>query len=512
MDRWDSSPARRLADALNHEFEGSDGFDGVDGVDEVDEQDDYGGQRRHGAHSEPFDDGLADVHRPDLEQAGVHAVALTWVDVAGITRVKTVPLSRFHRAAERGVGMSPVFDVYLVDDSVTTSRHIGGPDGDLRLRPDPDRLTVLAGQPGWAWAPVDRYHQDGRPYEACQRLFARRMVRRAAEQGIELRMGYETEWVVSRDGAPACTGPAYGMARVVELSAYLDDLHTSLRTQGLDVLQLHPEYSQGQFEVSLAPTDPVGAADEAVLVRETIRAVSLRHGLTASFGPAIDADSVGNGRHLHLSLWRDGRNLCGDGGGPFGMTSQCEAFLSGVLYALPGLLALGAPSPASYLRLQPSRWAGAYRCWGLENREAALRFIAGQPGELGEPSTTREPGGPSTTGEPKIPGAANAEIKCFDPAANPYLVVGAVIAAGLAGLDAQLALPAPVSGDPVRQDKDRLPTSLTEAVAAFSSSTVLREALGDALSDAVIAVRTAEVKLFDGVPAQALAEATRNRY
>ncbi len=426
-----------------------------------------------------------------FEESGVRSVALTWVDVAGITRVKTVPLSRLRRAASQGVGMSPVFDVYLVDDSATTSRHIGGPDGDLRLKPDLDRLTALAAQPGWAWAPVDRHHQDGRPYEACQRLFAQRMVRRAADQGIVVRMGYETEWVVTRDGAPACTGPAYGMARVVELSGYLDDLLTTLHAQGLHVLQLHPEYSQGQFEVSLAPTDPVGAADEAVLVRETIRAVSLKHGLTASFGPAVDADSVGNGRHLHLSLWRDGRNLCGAGGGPFGMTSQCEAFLSGVLYALPALLALGAPSPASYLRLRPSRWAGAYRCWGLENREAALRFIAGAPDD---------------------PGSANAEVKCFDPAANPYLVVGGVIAAGLAGLDAQLALPAPVSGDPVRQDRDRLPATLTEAVEAFSSSTVLREALGDALFEAVIAVRTAEVKLFDGAAPQEIAEATRDRY
>ncbi|MBC9715693.1 glutamine synthetase [Streptomyces sp. TRM66268-LWL] len=455
----------------------------------MDDRGDYGGAGRHGAFSEPFGDETAPG--PDLERAGVHAVALTWVDVAGITRVKTVPLARLREVAERGVGMSPVFDVYLVDDSVTTSRHIGGPDGDLRLKPDLDRLTVLAGQPGWAWAPVDRHHQDGRPYEACQRLFVRRMARRAAEQGIELRMGYETEWVVSRGDTYACTGPAYGMARVVELSGYLDDVHTALRAQGLDVLQLHPEYSQGQFEVSLAPADPVGAADEAVLVRETIRAASLKHGLTASFGPAVDADSVGNGRHLHLSLWRDGRNLCGGGDGPFGMTPQCEAFLSGVLYALPALLAIGAPSPASYLRLRPSRWAGAYRCWGPENREAALRFIAGGPDD---------------------PQSANAEVKCFDPAANPYLVAGGVIAAGLAGLDARLALPAPVSGDPVRQDKDRLPTSLTEAVKAFSSSAVLREALGEALFDAVIAVRTAEVELFDGMPPQQLAEATRDRY
>ncbi|MFI6940042.1 glutamine synthetase family protein [Streptomyces sp. NPDC050418] len=455
----------------------------------MDEPGGYGGG--FGLDDFASDSDLADV--PDdhwliegLEASGLHSVALTWVDVAGHTRVKTVPLARLQEAAEHGVGMSPVFDVYLVDDSVTTSRHIGGPDGDLRLRPDLDRLTALAGQPGWAWAPVDRFHQDGRPYEACQRRFARSMVRRAAEQGLELRMGFETEWVVRRGDEPACTGPAYGMARVVELSAYLGELLTALRDQGLEVLQLHPEYSPGQFELSFAPTDPVGAADQAVLVRETIRALSLAHGLTPSFGPAVAPGAVGNGRHLHLSLWSGGRNLCADGEGPFGMTDVCEPFLSGILRELPALLALGAPSPASYLRLTPSRWAGAFQCWGLENREAALRFIAGQ--------------------------GANAEIKCFDPAANPYLVVGAVIAAGLAGLESRLALPVPVAGDPVRQSERRLPRSLTEAVEHFAASRVLGEALGEALTEAVIAVRTAEVELFAGATPQELAEATRDRY
>src|SRR5689334_4906303 len=96
-----------------------------------------------------------------LESEDVEVVALTWVDNAGITRVKTVPLARLEAAAAWGVGMSPVFDVFRVDDGITTSEFIGGPDGDLRLIPDLSRLTRLAGQPGWAWAPADRYTQEG---------------------------------------------------------------------------------------------------------------------------------------------------------------------------------------------------------------------------------------------------------------------------------------------------------------------------------------------------------------
>ncbi|MGR3935137.1 glutamine synthetase [Streptomyces sp. BRA346] len=449
-----------------------------------------------------------------LTAQGIHGIALTWVDNAGLTRVKSVPTGRLAHSTRRGVGMSPVFDVYLVDDSMTTSPHIGGPDGDLRLFPDLDRLTPLAAQPGWAWAPADRYAQSGLEHPACQRLFARRMAERAHGRGIALRMGFETEWVVTTDGtgdtgdtggsgAPrsardtpgphyAGTGPAYGMARLVDLSGYLADVLDTLHTQGVEVLQLHPEYAAGQFEVSVAPADPVGAADLAVLVRETIRGVSARHGLTPLFGPVAEAGTVGNGGHLHLSLWQGERNLCRDGDGPHGMTATSEAFLAGVLRALPALLAIGAPSPASYLRLEPSRWAGAYQCWGLENREAALRFITGAPDDLG---------------------GANAEVKCFDPAANPYLVTGTVIAAGLAGLDAGLTLPPPVSGDPAGTGRERrLPTSLPTALEHFEDSAVLREALGDPLFEAIAAVRRAEAALFEKATPQEIAAATRGRY
>ncbi|MFJ2720754.1 glutamine synthetase family protein [Streptomyces sp. NPDC087437] len=433
-----------------------------------------------------------------LTAQGVSGVVLTMVDTAGITRIKTVPVSALPDAVRWGVAMPPVFDLFLADDSVTGGGLTGAPEGDLRLLPDLGRLTPLAAQPGWAWAPADRHDQRGTPYPGCQRLFARRMTERAAERGLALRMGFETEWVVDRDADPSrsrpAAGPAYGMARFVELSDYLRDVLDALVAQGVAVQQLHPEYAPGQFEVSVAPSDPVGAADLAVLVRETVRAVSARHGLTASFAPVVEAGAVGNGRHLHLSLWQDGRNLCrdGDGDGRHGMTAVCEAFLAGVLRELPALLALGAPSAASYLRLEPSRWAGAFQCWGPENREAAIRFVAGAP---------------------DADWAANAEIKSFDAAANPYLAVGAVIAAGLAGIDAAATLPPPVVGDPAEVGgHKRLPTSLTEALAHFERSAVLREALGEPLFGAVVAVRRAEAARFEGATPQSIVAATRLRY
>jgi glutamine synthetase len=429
----------------------------------------------------------------------VHAVALTWVDNAGITRVKAVPVARLPDAAAFGVGMSPVFDVFGIDDSITTSRHIGGPVGDLRLHPDLDRLTVLAAQPGWAWAPVDRWTQDAAPYPACQRMFAHRAADRAAAAGLALHMAFEVEWFVGADSPrpqPACTGPAYGMTRVVELSDYSADLLAALEAQGVAVEQFHPEYAAGQLELSVAATDPVAAADLNVLVRQTIRAVATRHGLRVSFAPVVTAGQVGNGAHLHFSVRDAHGNLFAGGEGPYGMTARGESVLAGVLERLPALCAIGAPGVASYLRLVPQRWAGAFQCWGRENREAALRFVTGVRG----------------TGDR----AANAEIKCCDGAANPYLVVGAVCAIAVDAADAALRLPAEVGVDPAALDQGdqppRLPAALPEAIGWLEADSGLRAAMGEELFEAFLAVRHAEVDLFAGTDPEEIAAATRWRY
>ncbi|MGH3240977.1 MAG: hypothetical protein ACRDNL_11405, partial [Spirillospora sp.] len=173
---------------------------------------------------------------------------------------------------------------------------------------------------------------------------------------------------------------------------------------------------------------------------------------------------------------------------------------AGILRRLPALLAVGAPSVASYLRLVPSSWAGAFACWGLENREAALRFVTGAEGEQS--------------------GAANLEVKCLDGAANPYLVLAALLAAGRDGVGAELRLPEPVGGDPAAlSEQERaargiepLPTSLAESLAAFEGDAVLRDALGEALTDTVSAVRRGEIALLDGASPEEIAAATRWRH
>lgn len=170
-----------------------------------------------------------------LTNAGVVGVALSYIDNSGIARCKAIPVERLAHAATDGVGMSPVFDVFIFDDAITASPNSTGPVGDLRLFPDLKQLTVLAAQPGWAWAPVDRRTQAGAAHPGCQRSFARRMEQGAAERGITIEMGFEPEWVLDRGTRdtflPATDGPAHGMDRLIDVSNYCSELLTAADRQ-----------------------------------------------------------------------------------------------------------------------------------------------------------------------------------------------------------------------------------------------------------------------------------------
>lgn len=437
---------------------------------------------------------------PELSDRGVVAVATSFVDNAGISRVKSVPLDRLPSLAAWGVGFSTVFDYFRFDDWVAAPADVAAGVGDQRILPDLDRLVVLAAQPGWAWAPGERYAQTGEPYALDSRLLLQRLTDELGARRISVLSAIEIEWVVSTDAqdyVPGAEGPAYGLTRLTNTSDYCRDVLSALAAEGVAVEQFHPEYAAGQLELSVAPESPVHAADTSVLVRQTIRGVGVRHGLRTSFSPKVDAAGVGNGGHVHLSLGRDERNLMSGGTGRFGLTEEATGFAGGILERLPALLAIGAPSVASYLRLVPQHWAGAYACWGLENREAALRMVTGSRGSEDW--------------------AANLEVKCFDLHANPYLVFAGLLAAGIAGLDAGTPLPEPVDVDPASLAESvlaergiaRLPGSLREATDAFAADEVLGAAFGPRLMEAVRAVRESELELFDGASPEEVAAASR---
>lgn len=422
----------------------------------------------------------------DLAAAGVSGVTIAWADNNGIPRSRTVPVDALPEVAERGVGVTTLFAVFDTHDAITYAHPgLSTPSGDLRLMPLLDRLTRLAGQPALAWAPGRQVADDGSAWPYDQRSVLEQQVQRAADAGLEVRAGYEMEFVVGSADAPpdelrpAHPGPAYSPHALLAVDEFVGALLADLAANGLPIGQLHAEYGTAQVEVSLGPSDPVTAADRQLLARQTVHAAARAHGLRASLAPLVSVAGVGNGWHLHTSVWRDGENLlAGDavrGPGPAG-----AGYLAGLLRDLPALAAVTAPSVPSRTRLRPGYFAGAYTFWGVQNREAALRYVPGSE-LLGA-------------------GHANVELKVCDASANPYLALAAVIAAGVNGLADQLTLPEPIQSDPGTWSEAersahrvaRLPGTPAESEAALLASDRIRAVLGDDLLGAFLAVRRSD--------------------
>jgi glutamine synthetase len=439
---------------------------------------------------------VSDAH-PDVERDtaigvpstdAIRAVMLVFVDNAGVARMKCVPVERLAAAANTGVGMSVVLGAFTASDDFASVPGHAASVGDMRLVAELSTLRQLPGSPGWGWTAVDQRDQQGRPWPGCQRGFLQRMVERAGRAGLDIKSAFELEWWVGRRApegswAPGHQGPSYGAAVGADIADLLLQVVDDLRACDIVVEQVHPEFGPGQLELSLPPRSALRACDEAVLARKIVRDAARTQGMAASFSPLPEEGRPGNGAHAHFSMWRDGRNLFVGGDGPSGLSGEGEAFLAGVLEHLPALTAIGAPCALSYARLKPSSWAGAYACWGLENREAALRL------EAVEGRSALQSG--------------NVEWKSVDTAANPYLVQGAILAAGLDGISRTLRLPPAVASDPDGLTSEfrlanrvrRLPADLESAIAELDTDQVLREAMGEMLFGSVLATRRRELEV-----------------
>ncbi len=425
----------------------------------------------------------------ELRAAGVELLLGSVTGPAGVTRGKLVPLARagaFHRS---GAGASPSWSVFCVDSGIAFIPGSGAV-GDLRIRVDPSQARVV--DDGVAWAPGELFAQDGTPSPMCTRGALGRTAQRAADAGLVALVGAELEvTLLGPDGGPAGAGgwSPYGVRPELERAALLRDVVALLTGAGLRVEQVHAEYGEDQFEVSLAPLPPVEAADAVVLARVLLSRAAARHGLRCSSSPVPFAGGAGNGAHLHLSLADDDGPLLSGGTGPHGMRPAGEHAVAGIVSALPGLLGVYAGSVLSPVRLQPGNWAGASACWGLENREAAVRLVAATPG---------------------APGGANVELKLVDPSASPYLAVAALVGSALDGVEQETALPPEVTGDPAdATGLQPLPSTQREVLAALSASPQAARLLGEGLVEAVVAVRTHEADTYGDLPVEETAAALR---
>ncbi|MFC5062893.1 glutamine synthetase [Actinomycetospora atypica] len=423
-----------------------------------------------------------------LAADGVAGLIVAWVDNNGIPRSRTVPVSTLPQVAVAGVGVTTLFAVFDTNDAITfAAPGLGTASGDVRLVPQLDRITRLAGQPAFAWAPGKQVTADGGPWAFDQRSVLERVVAALDADGYSALVGYEMEFgvyeqaQVPEDTAllAAHSGPAYSPHALLPIDDFVAAVMRDAEANGLRLGQVHAEYGPAQVELSLAATDPLTAADQQLLARQTILAAAEAHGLRVSFAPLPTLAGAGNGWHVHTSLWRGDENLLA--GGPEGPRGTAGAgYVAGLLRDLPAVAAVTAPSIGSLARLRPGFFAGAFGFWGVENREAPLRYVPGSA-LLGEDH-------------------ANLELKVSDASANPYLALAALLSAGVAGVEENLVPPPPVAQDPGTWKKKeraaagiaKLPGTQAEQEEALVGNPRVTAALGEETLGAFLAVRRAD--------------------
>ena len=416
-----------------------------------------------------------------LDQSGVKFLRILWCDNGNVIRGKAVHRNRLSAYFTYGVGISAAQQALpVMYDSPIAGSGLG-PVGEISLVPDWDTLTALPYAAGHGRVMGDMM-VNGQPWSFCPRHFLKRMIAAASEEGLEVMAAFENEFYLLRssaEGIAPVDDTVFASTLSMDLhQSVIDDIADALIAQGVQVEMYYPESGTGQQEISVLYNKALTAADQQIVFRETVKAIARQHHLVASFVPKIFADQAGSGCHLHLSLWQNGKNILPHPSANGQLSPLACQFIAGLLYHLPALMALTIPSTNSYRRIQPHCWSGAFRCWGFDNREAAIRVPT----------------------NPKAPSPTHFEYKTADASANPYLALGAVIAAGLDGIRRSLPLKEQVAVDPgnlaesERNKKgiDLLPTNLGESIEQFQKNEVLLNALGSDLAQAYLAVRKAE--------------------
>jgi glutamine synthetase len=425
----------------------------------------------------------------DAVEADLRLVRFLWCGNDGTVRAKASSRHGLEGRIRAGIGLTVAMQAMNSLDQLQPVEGMG-PVGEIRLVPDPDTFRVLPYAPRTGAMLVDHVALDGLPAPVCQRSFLKQQTARLADRHAVLEASFENEFtlaVAGDDGyVPVDESLCFSTIGMIASQDYVDALADALEQQSIPLEQFYAELGHGQQEISTAHAPALRAADEQLLVRETIRGVAAQLGYVASLAPKPWPDAAGNGGHIHFSLWStDGsRNLFHDGSRPDHLSGNGRRFIAGVLAHLPGLCGLTAPSFNSYHRIVPQSWAGAFTCWGHDNREAPVRVPSVFAG-MEEAST-------------------NAELKAADASCNPYLALGGLIAAGLDGLERGHEPPEPVEVDPATLPEDerdargirRLPATQGEALDALEADEMLTAALGPVLTQSYLAVRRSEWEAY----------------
>jgi glutamine synthetase len=426
------------------------------------------------------------------DEAGVKLVRFLYCDYAGITRTKVVHRGILEQKLKEGVGITFAQTALNVRDELIDIPEMP-PVDEVRLVPDPATFTLLPWAEASASVVSSLIDRNREPWFACTRSFLARQIAAAEAMGVSIEATFENEYYLyrrSEDGEDIEPErhPVYSSIGFDEYHDVMLDTVDALESQGIEVEVVMNEYGGGQQEISIRHRAAMAAADTQLKMRDTVRGIALLHGYRASFAPKPFLSQIGSGTHIHMSLWRDGRNLLYDPGRTGGLSDLGRFWIGGLLKHLPALLALSCPSMNSYQRLMPSAWAGAFLAWGFDNREAPVRVAS--------PYWDREEQ------------SANVELKAVDSSANPHLALAGAIAAGLDGIANSIDPGEPAAVNPAKLDAaEALPASLAEVLSLLEGDQALTAAMGPEMTRTYLQFKRSEVAAFSPMePEQVAAE------
>lgn len=412
----------------------------------------------------------------ELEDKNVKFIRPVFVDILGRMLDFTIPISDIEDFIKNGKG----FDGSSVEGFARIE------ESDLRFVPDVETLTILPWQyegfeNTWREAIVFGYIHDstGKVYDGDTRNLLKSIIQKYKDIGI-LKCGAESEFFIfENDKEPIHTDEG-GYFRSGAYGEIRKEAQLVLNEMGIKTEFDHHEVAHSQHEIDLTYTDALKMADSIILAKYVIKKIARKFGKYASFMPKPIAEINGNGMHLHLSLWKNGKNIFFDEG----LSDIAKSYIAGLIKYGKEIQAGLNQWVNSYKRLIPGYEAPTYLCWGTKNRSAYIRVPEYLKGD-----------------------ATRIEIRSPDPACNPYLALSLIHAAGIQGIKEGLEPPEPIEVDVFHlSEKERkrlsieeLSPSLEKAIEFFEKSELVKRVLPQHIYQKFIENKKIECSNFNRV-------------
>lgn len=433
-----------------------------------------------------------------VRQSGTGKVKVAVSDIDGILRGKYLHIDKFLGATQPhpngGFGFCDVvfgWDAMdqCYDNTTLTGWQHGFPDALARL--DLNTHRHVPWDDGVPMFLGEFVNADGTPSPICPRQTLKRVLKRAEKLGVMPMAGMEFEWFNFAEtpqswAAKKGVGPepitpgmfGYSLLRMNHKREFFKALMDEMPLFGVPIEGLHTETGPGVYEVAILFSEALEQADRAILFKTGAKEIGARFGVMPSFMAKWNQQLPGCSGHIHQSLSDGSTNLFFDAKSPRRMSKLFESYLAGQVACLMEMAPMFWPTINSYKRLVDGFWAPVKPTWGLDNRTASFRVIAGSPK------------------------ATRLETRCPGADVNPYLAMAAVIAAGLHGVEKHLKLDAPpITGtNEGAENIPRAPRTLIETTRRFRQSEIARDWLGDDFVDHFAATREWEWRQWlDGV-------------